>query len=333
MNYICPVQEVTTIGKFSKEKRKDKINTGRNVQHFFGVQCCECPSQTNPRTLSYKAMASGRDQKNGQGSFSGSPVKQGKKKKQETICDSRTISISLSGTGSDEGRPGRCRARISLVKKKGKLGLKGPLSGHLSREIKKSVVDAIQKAIANGLNQNEACELMGLDPRKYRRWLAPKQIAPRTAWNKILPEEREAIIKTALHEDFWGKPISHLFVHGHETGQYNVSMATIYRVLREESLERNIPRRTRKQAYIGVPELLEQGFSLLCYDGSCFVTDTRMKVCIKAYINFKNFQYNNIWKSRDLFEFSKQIINEDIRKKVEKGGMFKNVKVKDRNQE
>ena len=140
------------------------------------------------------------------------------------------------------------------------------------------MVDAIQAAIANGLDQNKACKLMGLAPRKYRRWLNPKQITPRIAWNKILPKERKAIIQTALHPDFWGKPISHLFVHGHETGKYSVSMATIYNVLKEESLERNIPRRKRKKAYIGVPELLEQGFSLLCYDGSVFVTETRIRV-------------------------------------------------------
>lgn len=152
------------------------------------------------------------------------------------------------------------------------------MKGHFSREIKKSVVEAIRTAITNGLNQNTACELMGLDPRKYRRWCTPKKNAPQTAWNKILPEEREAIIQTALQEAFWGKPISHLFVHGHETGQYYASMATIHHILKEESLERNISRRSRKNAYIGVPELLEQGFSLLCYDGSCFVTDTRMKV-------------------------------------------------------
>lgn len=140
------------------------------------------------------------------------------------------------------------------------------------------MVKAIQTAIKDGLTQKESCALMGIAPRKYRRWKNPKKISTRIAWNKILQEERETVIQIALHESFWGKPISHLFVHGHETGQYHVSMTTIYRILKEESLERNISRRTRKNAYIGVPELLEQGFSLLCYDGSCFVTETRMKV-------------------------------------------------------
>lgn len=140
------------------------------------------------------------------------------------------------------------------------------------------MIEAIQTGITNGLTQKKACKLMGLASRKYRRWIKPKQITPRIAWNKILPKERKAIIKTALQKDFWGKPISHLFVHGHETGQYHVSMTTIYHVLKEESLERNIPRRKRKKAYIGVPEFLEQGFSLLCYDGSVFVTETRIRV-------------------------------------------------------
>lgn len=140
------------------------------------------------------------------------------------------------------------------------------------------MVEAIQTVIKDGLTQKGACELIGITPRKYRRWRDPKQITSRTAWNKILPQEREAVIQTALKESFWGKPISHLFVHGHETGQYYVSMTTIYNILKEESLERNISRKTRKKAYIGVPEFLEQGFSILCYDGSCFVTDTMIRV-------------------------------------------------------
>ena len=242
------------------------------------MQCSQCPSQTDLGTISFEAMAPGRDKKENQGSFSGSISEQRKKKRPKTIRVSRTIPISFPGTGSDERRPLCCRTRISLTKKKSALGLKGPLKGHFSKEIKKTVVAAIQVAITNGLKQNQACALMGLDPRKYRRWLKPKQITPRIAWNKILPNERQAIIKTALEPDFWGKPISHLFVHGHETGKYNVSMGTIYNVLKEESLERNIPRRRRKKAYIGVPELLEQGFSLLCYDGTVFTTETRMKV-------------------------------------------------------
>jgi len=273
-----PCQEVTIIGKFSRENQKNKINLRRDVQHLSGVQCCQCPGQADTRTISYKVLAIGRDQKNSQRIFSGSPVEQEKKKRTKTICDSRSISISLPGTGADEGRPLCCRTRISLVKKKSELGLKGPLKGHFSKEIKKSVVEAIQAAITNGLKQNQACALMEISPRKFRKWLNPKQITSRTAWNKILPKERAALIKTALHQDFWGKPISHLFVHGHETGKYHLSMTTIYHILREENLERNIPRRKRKKAYIGVPELLEQGFSLLCYDGTVFITETRIKV-------------------------------------------------------
>jgi len=166
------------------------------------MQCCQCPSQTNTRTISLKTLASGRYQKKGQGSISGSSVEQGQKKRQKTICNTRTISNSLQGTGTDKRRPLCSRARTILVKKKGELGLKGPLKGHFSKEIKKTVVDAIQTAIANGLDQNKACKLMGLAPRKYRRWLNPKRTTPRIAWNKILPKERKTIIQTALHPDF-----------------------------------------------------------------------------------------------------------------------------------
>ncbi len=223
-------------------------------------------------------MESGRDQKENQRSISGGIGKQRKKERQKTGCKFRTISKNQPGTGTNKRRSGSGRTRTVLIKKKSELGLKGPLKGHFNKEIKESVVEAIQTAIKDGLTQKKACELIGITPRKYRRWLNPKQIKPRTAWNKILPQEREAVIQTALEASFWDKPISHLFVHGHETGQYYVSMTTIYNILKEESLERNITRKTRKKAYIGVPEFLEQGFSLLCYDGSCFVTDTMIRV-------------------------------------------------------
>lgn len=41
-----------------------------------------------------------------------------------TLCDSPTISGSQPGIGTDQRRPGRCRTRIGLVKKKSALAFR-----------------------------------------------------------------------------------------------------------------------------------------------------------------------------------------------------------------
>ncbi len=139
------------------------------------------------------------------------------------------------------------------------------------------MVQIIQDAIATGVSQKQACAILGLAPRKFRRWAQPKPLLPRTAWNKLLPAERDAIINTAATPDFWGKPPSHIFVHGQESGQFAVSLATVYRALKTQRWIR--PRRhTKRSSYVGIHTLLEQGFSLLCYDATAFKTEAGIPV-------------------------------------------------------
>lgn len=140
------------------------------------------------------------------------------------------------------------------------------------------MVKAINEAMEQGMTQKQACETFGISTRKYRRWNNSKPPLERIAWNKILPEEREAIIQTAYKEEFLGKPISHIFVHGHDSRRYFASLSTVYKVLAEEKVVR--PKIVRKgyQRYIDAHELLEEGFSLLCYDATRFVTDTNIGV-------------------------------------------------------
>lgn len=140
------------------------------------------------------------------------------------------------------------------------------------------MVKAINEAMEQGMTQKQACETFGISTRKYRRWNNSKPPSHRVAWNRILPEERESIIQTAYKEEFLGKPISHLFVHGHDSRRYFASLSTIYKVLAEEKVVR--PKIVRKgyQRYIDAHKLLEEGFYLLCYDATRFVTDTSIGV-------------------------------------------------------
>lgn len=139
------------------------------------------------------------------------------------------------------------------------------------------MVNAINEAMAKGMSQKTACSVFMISPRKFRRWAKPKTSAPRTAWNKLLPAERETIRETAWQAEFLGKPLSHLYVYGHESGKFLTSLSTLYRVLEKEPLAPKT-RKQRSTSYIGAHTLLDTGFSLLCYDATRFVTETDIAV-------------------------------------------------------
>ena len=136
------------------------------------------------------------------------------------------------------------------------------------------MVNIINDAIACGLAQKRSCEIFGICPRKFRRWLNSKPARPRTAWNKILEHERDAIESAAWEPDLIGKPVSHIFVHGHESSKFFASLSTVYRVLKGKNMVK--PRKSwhRNTPYISAHSLLDEGFSLLCYDGTQFNTDS-----------------------------------------------------------
>ena len=136
------------------------------------------------------------------------------------------------------------------------------------------MVTIIKESVDKNLTQKQACEIFGIAPRKFRRWVNPKPLKPRTAWNKILEHERNAIEAAAWKPELIGKPVSHIFVHGHNTGKFFVSFSTVYRTLKVKNMVE--PRKTwhRTTPYISAHSLLNEGFSLLCYDGTEFRTDT-----------------------------------------------------------
>ena len=166
-----------------------------------------------------------------------------------------------------------CRARAILVKKKDELNLKGPLIGHFKLEVKQAVVNIINDAATGGLTQKRSCEIFGIHPRKFRRWLNLKPVRPRTAWNKILEHERNAIESAAWEPELIGKPVSHIFVHGHDSGKFFASFSTVYRTLKAKNMVEPRKHWHRTTPYISAHSLLDEGFSLLCYDGSQFRTD------------------------------------------------------------
>jgi putative transposase len=140
------------------------------------------------------------------------------------------------------------------------------------------VVTVIKEAIAQGVTQKLSCEIFGIATRKFRRWANPKPHKPRIAWNKLLRHERDAIEAAAWEPELIGKPVSHVFVYGHKTDKFFASLSTVYHVLKEKNLVQPIDRRPRNASYVSAHALLDEGFSLLCYDGTVFRTEIGIMV-------------------------------------------------------
>jgi len=243
------------------------------------MQLAECSGQTDSRKIQSQAMGSCSHPQEGSNRRFVCIGAEGKTGTETTACACGGIGESQSGTAEHQRCIGRCRTRAVLAKKKSGLNLDGHLKGHFSKEVKQKVVTAIKEAILNGLSQKTACSIIGISARKYRRWANPKPLKPRTAWNKILPHERDAVIKTAWEERFYGKPLSHIYVYGNDSGRFFMSLSSVYRILKSQSLvkEQSVKRK-RQTSYVSAHALLNNGFSLLCYDATRFVTTSGLKV-------------------------------------------------------
>lgn len=148
------------------------------------------------------------------------------------------------------------------------------MKGHYPAKVRQIVVIAINEAVLSGFTQKRACLIFDIDPRKFRRWVKPRERVPRTACNKLLPFEKTSIIQASFIPENIGKPLSHIFVYGHNSGAFHASLSTVYRYLKAEDLVKPFEPKRRKTKHVSAHDLLDAGFSLLTYDGSCFKTES-----------------------------------------------------------
>jgi putative transposase len=223
-------------------------------------------------------VGSSNHKKKGQSSCIRISGQSGKIRKTATNCIYRAVPKSIQRADRNQRCTLSCWARTIIAKKKDALGLKGPINGHFKPEIRKDVVTIIKDSLTQGLSQKKTCEIFGITTRKFRRWANPKPLKSRTAWNKLLEHERQAIEDAAWLPELIGKPISHIYVYGHNTGSFYASLSTVYRVLKSKNLVKPLHHRKRTTPYVSAHELLDQGFSLLCYDGTQFRTNSGINV-------------------------------------------------------
>jgi len=259
--------------KSGNTKEESQVNTGTVVCNIPGMLDTRSTCKSNTRTEWSEAMGFCSHTQEGQRGSIGISCQSKEERQEEVCCFNRRDESVNERTKRDQGCTGYSRLRTVLVKKKDELGLKGPLLGHFPRKTQQEVIAVIKETIVLGLTQKEACRIFDIGQRKFRRWCCYKEKAKRTAWNRITDTEREAITSSVFEPSLIGKPLSHVFVFGHEHHRFYTSLSTVYRVLSSNNLVKPIKQRRKIGSHVSIRSLLDTGFYILCYDGTAMRTD------------------------------------------------------------
>src|SRR3989338_5818189 len=134
------------------------------------------------------------------------------------------------------------------------------------------------------LTVSEACEALKLNSRRYYRWRARPEIpAPKTAWNRITPEEEDAILTAARDEALCDMRAAGLMVYGHESGKFSTSVSTVQRILKRSALQSpyQVPRKKRP-VKPDVRELMTSPRRVVSYDATEFYLTNRVRVVVRS---------------------------------------------------
>lgn len=99
----------------------------------------------------------------------------------------------------------------------------------------------IAEGKAKGISRHRTCELLQIDQRRVRHWVARPELAdtkpgPVHAPHALLPHERQAIVALAKDERYVDDSHRVLTAKGMDCGDIAVSASTVYRVMRSEGL-------------------------------------------------------------------------------------------------
>ena len=127
----------------------------------------------------------------------------------------------------------------------------------------------------------KGCEVLRLRVRRYYRWCNKKPIMKKTAWNKITPDEEDAILKAAKDESLSDFRAAELMVYGHESKEFYSSVSTIQRVLKRNELQGpyQIPRRKRSKKP-DIRHLMSEPKRIFSYDATDFYLINRLRVIV-----------------------------------------------------
>ncbi len=92
------------------------------------------------------------------------------------------------------------------------------------------------------------------------------------------PDEIDIIQNAVFLPDLLGKPLCHTFVYGHNTKAFFASMSSVFRYLKVKDLVKPFCPKRKFGKHVSAHDLLDQGISLLTYDGKAFRSETGITV-------------------------------------------------------
>jgi len=132
------------------------------------------------------------------------------------------------------------------------------------------------------LSKAKACEVLLLKRRRYYRWLrARAKLLSETAWNRIRPEEEEAILEAARDKRLVDLRCAGLMVYGHESGKFHCSISTVQRVLVRNNLQAPYIVPTRKRPLKpDIRLLMSEPKKIFSYDATDFYLTSHLRVVV-----------------------------------------------------
>ena len=131
------------------------------------------------------------------------------------------------------------------------------------------------------LTIQKGCEVLRLKVKRYYRWCNRKPVKKKTAWNRITPNEKSAILKVAKDESLCNFRAAELMVYGHETKEFYCSVSTVQRILKKNQLQApyEIPRRKRPKKP-DIRHLMTEPKRIFSYDATDFYLANRLRVIV-----------------------------------------------------
>ncbi len=118
----------------------------------------------------------------------------------------------------------------------------------ISIQEKEKAVFLIEEACKAGARQNKACVLLGITERTVQRWKKTpdssikkdqRQYSKTTPANKLLPEEKQEIIRICNSEEYMNLPPSQIVPALADQGVFIASESSFYRVLHEKGQQQH----------------------------------------------------------------------------------------------
>jgi putative transposase len=115
----------------------------------------------------------------------------------------------------------------------------------INQQIKVEMLEVVADAKAAGISITRTCRLLMIDRRRITRWrmkmekgqsLDNLKPGPREPLNKLLPVERESVLKMAIKEEYADMSHRVLTATAWDLNIFYVSFSSVYRIMRSEGL-------------------------------------------------------------------------------------------------